>query len=99
MLRDEDINFPPNTKNSFSSANHPVLKDLTLQGILDALKTQSTAQAEFEPYLAWMTSMLLSMGWTMEPESLDFMKAKAGSKNKKKKGKKAASTENEVPVE
>lgn len=43
--------------------------------------------------------MLLSMGWTMEPESLDFMKAKAGSKNKKKKGKKAASTENEVPVE
>ena len=82
---------------------HPVLKNLNLQEILEALKTQSAAKEEFEPYLAWMTSMLLSMGWTIQPSSLNFMKVScktSGAKNKKKKSKKAATTtEPEVQVD
>ena len=37
VLRDEDISFPP-TANQFSKEKHPVLKNLTLDGILETLK-------------------------------------------------------------
>ena len=100
---DEEINFPPSSKYSSTHCQHPVLKNLNLQGILEALKTQSTTKEEFEPYLAWMTSMLLTMGWTIQPSSLNFMKVPcktSGAKNKKKKSKKAATTtEPEVEVD
>lgn len=38
VIRDEDINFPQTT-DAFSPSAHPVLKDLTLEGILAALKS------------------------------------------------------------
>ena len=66
VLRDEDINFPPTTDN-FRDSGHPVLKDLTLEGIIESLKIQAAAAPEFEPYLTWMHSLLLTTGWTMEP--------------------------------
>ena len=73
VLREEDINFPPTTDN-FRDSGHPVLKDLTLEGILGALKSNSTIQSgQFASYLNWMHSMLLTAAWTMEPNSLEFM--------------------------
>jgi len=73
VLREEDINFPPTTDN-FRDSGHPVLKDLTLQGILEALKSASTiASGQYDSYLSWMHSMLLTAAWTMEPNSLEFM--------------------------
>ena len=70
VLRDEDISFPPTT-NQFSSDSHPILKDLTLEGILAALKEQSqTAAADFQPYMSWMHSMVLTTAWTMESASV-----------------------------
>ena len=64
ILRDEDMNFPP-TQDAYSDESHPVLKDLTLEAILTALK-ETTDSDEFMPYLAWMHSMVAATAWSME---------------------------------
>ena len=71
VLRDEDITFPPTTE-YFSNKTHPILKNLTFQGVQAALEAQ--AGTEFAPYLTWMSALVLTTGWTMEPKEVDFMK-------------------------
>lgn len=100
VLRDEDISFPPTT-DFFSNKAHPILRDLTLQGILEGLNGQ--ANSEFAPYLSWMASLVMTTAWTMEPKEIEFMKSAAatgastgGGKNKKKK--KAAASVAATPV-
>jgi len=72
VLRDEDISFPPTT-DQFSNEGHPILKDLTLKGILEALETQANDQEDFEPYLTWMHSLLQMTVCTLEPSYLDSL--------------------------
>lgn len=97
ILRDEDMNFPP-TQDAYSDESHPVLKDLTLEAILTALK-ETTDSDEFMPYLAWMHSMVAATAWSMEtPQVKQTLQnlllgassgpgaSNAGSKNKRKKG-------------
>ena len=102
VLRDEDINFPP-TNDQFSHASHPILADLTLDGIVKALiPAAAGASEEFEPYLSWMRSLVLSTAWTLEPKSVDFMRVvakPAGGNKKNKNKKKQAAAEAAVNVE
>lgn len=69
VLRDEDISFPPTT-DQFSEEKHPVLKDLTLDSIIESLKEHAGKVAEFEPYLAWMSSLVEATACALEPDFL-----------------------------
>ena len=78
VLRDEDINFPPTT-DQFSPKEHPILKEVTLDNILQALKESSTA--EFAPYLSWIHSLVQATACALERGYLDGMKVKQSAAN------------------
>ena len=70
VLRDEDVSLPPSL-DQYSNSSHPVLKNLTLEEILNALKecianADASEQGGFKPYLELIRSIVIITAWSME---------------------------------
>lgn len=84
ILRDEDIQFPPN-EDAFDPSKQPVVKDLTAEIVIKDLAEGAKINEKVAPQLDLMRNLVIFFTWACEPDQIQFLKPQTPkSKNKKK---------------
>jgi len=72
VIRDEDVNFPPQADHSYNPANDPILKHLELPELFGRLDKSAKEHPNFGAFIDFAKALLTITIWTMDNE--EFVK-------------------------